>query len=305
VTRVMLAAIVLGAGPNVMADFAGDFQKARKLLDQSDYQAAYQAFTELAASAPNAHGKAWSLSYAARALGRQSQYDQAIKLAKTIDAKPMTAYTQMDIMDANRKHKELVAAFKEDDLSTWPDQINYKGYFLRGGAHGAVGDQQGALKDFERCVELAGSDTWVKLEAQNHIAVLCHALEDDTRAMVVYRKLLAAYDESPNRKGRWLYPQTLLGAARLQMGQGKYDEAKVILGKFDDWPHKKTRGPWDFLVIEAYGDIAVAQGRRDDALARYEDAVTIETHKGYIDRAAKKIEALKGEEVNSPERQHD
>ena len=300
-TQLMLVAIFLAANPSAAADFAGDFQAAKKLLEQEDYQTAHQAFTELAASAPNAHGKAWSLSYAARALARQNQYDQAIRLAKTIGAKPLSAYTQMVVMDVSRKPRELVAAFRDEDLGAWPDQINYKGFLLRGKAHHATKDPQAALKDFEQCAELAGSDAGVKLEALNQVAAHSHVLKDDARSLDVYRKVLAAFDETPNRKGLWLYPQTLLGAARVLMGQEKYAEANAILAKFADWPHKETRGPWDFLIIEAHGDLALAEGRRDDALARYEDAVTIKTHKGYIDRVTKKIEALKGEEEKQPE----
>jgi len=288
----MAAAIILGTALNLMAGFAEDFQAARKLFDGKAPQAAHEAFAQLAEAAPNAHGKAASLSYAARALGRRQQYGQAIELAKTIDAAPMSAYTQMAIMAAGRKHGELVAAFREEDIAAWPDRINYRGFFLRGGAFSAEGDRQAAVKDFEQCVELAGSDAWVKLEALNNAAALHHVLGDDAKAMDVYRQAFAVYDESPNRKGRWLYPKALLGAAQILTGQGKHDEARAILAKFSVKPEADQRGPWDFLVLEAVGDIHAARGERDAALAKYREAVGIDTHRSYVDRVEKKIEDL-------------
>ena len=294
-TRTMIAALVPMVSLTALADFADDFQAAKKLLDGRDYPAAHQAFAKLAASAPNDHGRAWSLSCAAVALGRQQQCDRAIELAKTIGSRPMAAYTQMQIMDANRRHRDLIAAFKEEDIAAWPDQINYKGCFLRGAAYAAIRDCDAAIKDFEQCVGLSGSDTVVKLEALNRAAALWCAIEDDAKAMETFKKALAIHDEQPRWKGKWLYPQALLGATRILTGQGKYDEAKTMLAKFSVNPSREKRGSWDFLVIEAYGDIALAQGKRDEALAKYRDAVTIETHKSYIDRVNKKINPLQEE----------
>jgi len=277
-----------------MADFAEDFQEAKKLFDQKDYQAAHQAFAELAFAAPNDHGRGACLSWGAIALGRQEQVDQAIVLAKTIKSKPLAAYTQMEILSDNKKHQQLIAAFNEEDIAAWPDRINYKGLFLRGAAHSAIKDRQAAIKDFQQCVDLAGSDLWVKLEALNNVGALYRDL-DNAKAMEAYQKAFSIYDTEPNRKGRWLYPHAILAAARILIDQKEYGQALAILGKFDDRPQSKTRGPWEFLVLEAYGDIFVEQGKKDDALAKYQDAVTIDTHQSYVDRVNKKMEVLKNE----------
>jgi len=300
VKQIIITVIVFCMAANVMADFAEDFQGARKLFKKKDYEAAHQSFVKLAASAPNGHGKAESLSYAAIALGRLKQYEQALELAKTIKPKPAAAYTQMEIMNANRKSKELIAAFKDEDINAWPDQINYKGFFLRGGAYAVVGDGQAALNDFEGCIELAGSDLWPKLEALNKVAAFHHALEDDAKAMAAYQKAFAIYDAHENRKGRGYYPRALMGAAGILSAQGEYDAAKAMLANFTMKTDKAKRGSWDFLVLEAYGDIHVAQGKKDDALARYQAAVAIKTHKSYIDRVNKKISALGNDKKEEP-----
>jgi tetratricopeptide (TPR) repeat protein len=291
----IIMAIVLGMAANVMADFAEDFQAAKKLFKKKDYEAAHQTFVKLAASAPNGQGKAESLSYAAMALGRRKQYDQALELAKTIEAKPVAAYTQMAIMNTNPKQKELIAAFKDEDIGAWPDRINYKGFQLRGAAYIVTKDRQPAVKDFERCVELAGSDIYTKLEALNDVAGLYHVLKDDAKAMDSYQKAFAIYDDDPDRKGRGIYPTTLLAAARVLKDQKKYDEALAILAKL---PPRHRRNVYGFLFLEAYGDICIEQGKKDEALAKYQDAVTIKTHQVYIDRVNKKVESLKTEGIN-------
>lgn len=288
----IVTVIVFGTVLNVMADFAEDFREAKTLFDRKDYQAAHQSFVKLAADAPNDHGRGACLSWAAIALGRQEQVDQAIELAKTIKPKPLAAYTQMEILSDNKKHEQLIAAFNEENIAAWPDRINYKGLFLRGAAHSAVKDRQAAIKDFQQCVDLAGSDLWVKLEALNNLGALYRDL-DNAKAMETYQKAFSIYDTEPNRKGRWLYPYAILAATRILIDQRNYDRALATLAKFDDRPQNKTRGPWEFLVLEAYGDIFVEQGKKNDALAKYRDAVTIDTHQSYVDRVNNKIEALR------------
>ena len=291
--KAIATAIALASSLNAMADFAGDFQAAKKLFNRRKYQEAEEAFKKLAPTSRNAHGKASSLSYAAIALGKRKKYDEAMELAKTIEVKPVAAYTQMAIMDTNRKRKDLIAASKDEDIAAWPDAINYKGFLLRGVAYAVVGDRQAALKDLNQCVSLAGCDNMVKLEALNRMAVAWRALKDDAKAMGAYKKAFAIYEDDPRWKGKWLYAQALLGAARILISQGKYDDAMAVLAKFSVKPSKEKRGPWDFLVLEAYGDVSAAQGKPDDALAKYQEAGAIKTHKTYIDRVNKKIEALR------------
>lgn len=46
-------------------------------------------------------------------------------------------------------------------------------------------------------------------------------------------------------------------------------------------------------MLEAYGDIAAARGERNEALARYREAIAIKTHDSYLKRVDKKIEAMR------------
>jgi len=295
--HILLTAIILfGASLNAAGDFAEDFQAAKKLFNERQYEAAHAAFAKLAESAPNARGKAPSLSYAAIALGRLDRYDDAMALAKTIESAPMAAYTQMTIMDDGRKFKELAEAFKDENIAAWPDAINYQGFFMRARARNVAGDREGALSDYEQCAALAGSDERKKFEAMTNAAALHHALGDDAKAMAIYRDVLAVYEKEPGRKGIWLFPQTLLGATGILLEQKKCDEALALLAMYELKTEKEKRNVWDFRILEARGDVYAGQGKKAEALAAYREALEIQTHESYIKRVEGKAAELEGGE---------
>jgi len=284
--------MVLGLTLDAMADFAEDFQKAKAYFNGRKYEEAHQAFVKLAAAAPRDHAAAASLSFAAISLGRQGKVDQAMELAQTIAIGPMAAYTQMEVLSGNRKRQAIVDGFTDEDISTWPDTINYKGFFLRGGAYATIGNRPAAIRDFEQCVHLAGSDTMVKLDALIRMADQQRVMEDGAKALDTYRTAFGLFDDQPRFKGMWLFPRALLGAAKILIEQKQYDEARELLAGFNIKPEEDKRGPWDFLLLEAYGDIHAARGEKVDALAKYREAVAIDTHRGYINRVKGKIGAL-------------
>lgn len=300
---IVALAVLASAVSDVRAEFAGRFQAAREQFNRKEYKEAFEAFGGLTAAAPNARGRAESVSMAARTLGYLGQYEQALEMAQSIAeialeapaghlARPLAVYTQMEIMAANRKVAEIAAAFADEDIGTWPDRINYLGYYHRGVGHTAAGNRDAAIADLERCAELAGSDRWIELEAFNRVGALYRAISDDENALASYRKALAVFDAQPERKGRWLYPQAILGVAEILRDRGEYDQALVTLGACGDPDAEARTGDWWFLIIELLGDIHAARGDRERALARYRAAAAIETHGAWLKRVCKKIDTL-------------
>jgi len=290
--RLIIPAMVLGLTLDATADFAEDFQEAKAYFNGGKYEEAHQAFVKLAAVAPRDHAAAASLSFAAISLGRQGKVGQAMRLAQTIATGPVAAYTQMEVLSDNRKRQAIVDGFTDEDIGTWPDAINYKGFFLRGGAYATIGNRPAAIRDFEQCVHLAGSDTMVKLDALIRMADQQRVMEDGSKALHTYRTAFGLFDDQPQFRGMWLFPRALLGAAKILIEQKQYDEARELLAQFRVKPEQEKRGPWDFLVLEAYGDIHAARGEKVDALAKYREAVAIDTHRGYVNRVQGKIRAL-------------
>ncbi|MFW6106794.1 MAG: hypothetical protein ACOC8H_01395 [bacterium] len=291
--RIVSMAVVLAASVTVLGGYSDDFREAKKLFAQGEYAEAADAFAQLAETAPKEYAKVWSLSYAARALGQGGQYEEAIEAAEAIQSRPMAAYTRMEIMSAAGKHAELAEAFKDEaGMAAWPDEINYKCFYLRGLARATSDDNQDAVDDFNQCVELAGSDTETKLDALGQQAGLLAGLGEEDKALAAYEKAFALFDRHPRWQGRWLYPRTILRAVALLMSQGKHDEAAAVLAKREVNPDKDKRGAWDFLTLEAYGDIGAARGRAEEALARYREAAAIDTHDSYVQRVEDKIEEM-------------
>lgn len=275
---------------NLFAGFPGDFQKAADSYRNKKFQEAHEAFLGLSEKAPTPDSKAECLRYAAVSLGRQKKYEQAMELAKSIKPRSMAVYAQMEIMSVNRKHKELTAAFKEEEINAWPDKINYKGFSLRGNAYRIIKDHEAAIKDFEQCAELAGSDIKEKLRALDNAASAYKELKNDEKAMDIYLKVFDIYEKNPSMKGYYLFPHALLGTESILKKQGKYEEALIYLNKYK---FKDKKNAWDCLILEAYGDIYLAQGKNDKAMDKYKEASSVKTHKSYIDRINKKIENLK------------
>lgn len=275
---------------NLLADFPEAFQAAMKLYGKKKNKAAYEAFLKLAEDKTTPYIKGKCLKYAAISLGRQKKYDQAIELAKKIQIKPLSVNSQMEIMLENRKYKELIEAFKDENIAAWPDEINYKGFSQRAKAYNALKNRQAALKDFEQSVAWSGSDIKEKLAALNNAASLYHALGNDGKAIKNYEKAFAIYDENPNLKGCHLFPKTLMGASLVFKDKGEYDKALDILDKFK---HREKRNTSDCLILEACGDIYSAQRKNGKALEKYQEAAAVKTYDFYIERINKKIEDLK------------
>lgn len=292
--KIMTLGVVLATGLAIeAADFAAEFQKARGLERKRNYEQAGEAFANLAETAPNDYGKDACLAAAAVNLGRLKRVDEALAMAASVRSKPTSILARMEILSANKRHKELVEAFQNEDLDAWPDRINYFGYRLRGEAKRVIGDKPGAVEDLRRSVELAGSDAMVKLEVMNTLAGLQRALDDDDGALATLRAAFTVYEEHPGWKGKWTYPQAILSAAAILRKRQDFEGALSLLDDYAKTREGKPRGPWDFLAIEARGDVMSDQGRSDEALALYEDAATINTHKAYMERVAKKIDELK------------
>lgn len=284
-------AIIIGLGTfltiSLWADFLGDFTAATDLYGKQKYQEAQEAFVKLADSAPTPKSKAECLAYAAASLSRQKKYDEALDLAKKIAVKPISINCQMEIMLQNEKRKELIGAFKDEDISAWPDYIIQKGFFNRGTAYANLTDlKQNAAKDLEKAVENAGSDERLRITALHVLGNAYLSLKDDQKALDNFQKVSSL----KGWNNYWRYYSSVLSGTEILIRQAKYDDALAELKKIDI---SKTSGDWKFLTLQAYGDIYVAQGQKDEGIAKYREALeTKDVAKIYIDQVDKKLNSL-------------
>lgn len=269
---------MLASGASLMADFICDFQDAQKLISQKRNVEAKDAFFKLSETSSDPVIKAKCLAYAATALSNDKKYDEALELAKSITYKPISINCQMEIYLANRdngKLKDCSEAFKNEDIASWPDSIDYRGFWNRGQVRFYTKNYEDAAKDLNLAVENAGSDAMIKLYALNLLGSTWMALSDEQKALDAYKKAA----ESNYGKGHWAQIDSAIKAAKILTKQAKYDEALKTLQIND----KVTTGVWGFQNFEAWGDLFKAQGKEKEANEKYDAALALDgIHAGWI-----------------------
>lgn len=273
----------------LMADFPTDFQEAKKLFDTRKNTDAQEVFQKLATTAPTPKSKAECLSYAAKALGRDKmQYDAAMESAKKIEIREISIITQLDIMQENRKFKELFDSFKDEDFSKWPEICQLQAYTIRGCTERIIGQYDAAKKDLIKAIEISGSDLRSKIIAQGALNDVYFQTKDYENIIKNSKQIF----ELKQFSGFFPYLTAVLLCAQAQVFQGKLNDALETMKLID---HMKT-GVYKCQALIVYGDIYARQGKKDEASAKYKEAIAMKGQNGiadfFINQAQKKLEAV-------------
>ena len=288
--RAMMAVFATGLTATGLADLPGDFGAALGLYHKKEYRQAHEALLKVADIAPTRKSKAQSLAYAALSLSRLKRYEQALELARKIEDQPVSVNCQMEVMLEHRKFKELIEAFKDENLSAWPDHIIHRGFYNRGTAYRRAGrNGQAAARDLEKAVEHSDTTGHFQERALNELGALYQALKDDAKALAAHRRVLAA-----GSKGLYTHYGSGISAAGILLAQGKYGEALTELQKLDPLP---PSGTWRFRTLEMRGDAYAGQGKKNEAIAKYREATQMKgMSQRYLDRVSSKLGKLTGEQ---------
>ncbi|MFN2351670.1 MAG: tetratricopeptide repeat protein, partial [Kiritimatiellia bacterium] len=243
----LLAGIMLVSQSAVFAadpmniDFHWSFKQraAQNLFGAKKYDEAVKALDELAATAPSPRLKADVMALAALSLANKGEYDQAMARVDKITEVPVADFARMEIMMVSDKQDALIAMFKDQDMTGWPEDLAYQGYLARGNAYEKLEDMPAAVSDWEQVVSLSdhlgGRNEAVVVETLNRIASAYRAMDDNDKALSFYLRsaeIAEANTRARGRAGREFYG-ALVSAARLLAAQSKYDEAQALLAKFD------------------------------------------------------------------------
>jgi len=273
---------------NLLADFPSDFKAAKEQYTRQENQQAHEAFLKLADAAPTPKSKAQCQAWAALALARQGQCDQAIELAKKIELKPVAIHCRMEIMLENKKFKDLIEAFKDEDIGAWPDYLVHHGFYKRGSAYRAAGDNQSAAGDLEKAVENGVTSDRFLAVAWGDLGGVYLALKQDDKALNAFRQIETVTTDRTS----YIFPSAILNITGILIRQGKPDEAITELKKLD---LSKSSGTYKFQILKAYGDIYLGQGKKDEATAQYKEALTVtNAPKSYLDDLTKKLNEISG-----------
>jgi tetratricopeptide (TPR) repeat protein len=183
--------------------------------------------------------------------------------------------------------KEVVAQFKDEDIDRWPDYAASEAFHLRGKAHDYLKEPKSAAKDMEKALECAGSDAHFRATVLCDLGSVYVSLQDDAKALDAYLKAQSGGD-----KGFHAYLSAVIARANILRRQGKHEDALRELEK-NDLGHLK--GYWRCETLRAYGSVLASQGKKADAIARYNEALKVEdihpSQKSACEKAIKELEA--------------
>lgn len=270
---------------SALGDYPADRKAAMDLLSAGKTADAQAAFEKLAAGDVTELQKADALEQAARCAVRLNQFDRAMQTALHIPVKPASIIVQMEILDQQHKSADIVAKFKDEDLDAWPDQYKGAGFFARGQA--AMYQKNGALAeaDLKKAIQFLTDDN-MKGEAINGLGDTYRTvLKDDAKAVETYRRVFQTRNE-------FKHAHAAINLAVIFAAQKDFDGAFAELGKVK-MDQMKPVPYWHASMLMAYGATYAAQGKRPEAIARYQEALKLPGIAAYQKTACEKaIQAL-------------
>lgn len=249
---------------NVSADYAKEQRAADSLLRAKKYNEAINALVKLANETAFRDRNFECLRKAALAADKQKDYQRALDLADKIRNRPLAKSCRMEIMLANKKNKELIEEYGNEDISLWPENCAGKGFYYRGEAYYLLKNGERAEADFHNAVKYGIRPE--KLKAMRSRAYnFLKNLKDKEKALECFMDIANA--DIP-------FSYVVGGAVQQAVGmlkkRRKYDEALQLLqGRDID---KLNNGYWKTILLLDYAEIYEAQGKKAEAVAKYKEA---------------------------------
>jgi predicted negative regulator of RcsB-dependent stress response len=188
-------------------------------------------------------------------------------------ADPESVLGRMRALQQDRKWKEVIEQFAAEDFTTWPAEnaaLASEALQLRGMARSVTKDGRGAEADLKLAVKLAPQNVAIRLSlADNYVNIL----NDDESALAVYRQALAITGASNG----WQPLTATVSIARILTDQVKPDEAIAVLQTYGNIDGMAPT--WRVRFLRAYGHAYAAQGREQESLAKFHEALQVEPPK--------------------------
>ncbi|MCA1808762.1 MAG: hypothetical protein LC725_04805, partial [Lentisphaerae bacterium] len=127
--KILIAVTLLWAGRGlteqsvVKMNFyeAYEARQAETQLSYKKHEAAYEAYSSLAARTSDPDLATLAKARAAVAFGlQQDNYEQGLEQARAVTDRPVSVQAQMQLMVACADYQKLLDAFAEEDIAAWP-----------------------------------------------------------------------------------------------------------------------------------------------------------------------------------------
>ncbi len=247
---------------STVTDYLIARRAAMELASQRKHAEALAALVALAEGDATDLQRADALEQAAAMARASGDTERAAELGRSIPIDVVAKTVRMHNLLAERKWRELIAEFEEEDIAAWPFWKAGDGWAARGRAYAEAGFGKEAEADLTRALELtsdarARTAIWLALGRNRE-----QHLGDEEAAMAAYRQIV----ESAGRLGSAREFSAVQHLARLLTRSGRHDDALATLRKVDI---ENLRGYWRGSMLLAVGAAQHSAGRREDALATY------------------------------------
>ena len=297
-----LTFMLFGSALSYSADFNLDFNRPYKesmaeglFAQATNYPAAREAFEKLAATAKDAIEKAMWQARAAEAVGLQNgKLEEGLAMAKSIDDKPYSVQSQIELMLANKDYTGIVNRFGQEDIAAWPprriamrtgwakdEDARGMALYHRGYAYYRTGAGAAAEKDLEKAAEFAVNND-KKVAIYRDLADMeAQLLKNKEKAFEINMRLTHLQGAAPVYIG-------FLGAADYLREQKKYDEALELLRRMPVSAELQDGDSWTQCKLYAMGQALAEAGKTEEAIAIYNKLVASEQCSAYYKTTAKK-----------------
>jgi predicted negative regulator of RcsB-dependent stress response len=178
---------------------------------------------------------------------------------------------RMRAMFQDRRGKELIEKYGGEDFASWPPEKARQAseaLQIRGQIYSFLKDGSRAEADLTAARKLVPSNPDAALlMADNYI----NNLNDETKAIAAYKEALTL--SGTNTLG-WQPLTATVGLARLYTDQVKLDAALDVLKTYGDL--SQLAHTWRIKLLRAYGHIHPAQGKEQESLAKFREALQLE-----------------------------
>lgn len=174
---------------------------------------------------------------------------------------------RMRKLHEQRKWKELVAQFQGQDFAGWPNPG--EAFHLRGQAYASLKDAVHAEQDLKTAIARSPQNAYIWYSLGE---VYRELVRDDARALESYAKAFALAGKSAS----WMPISATLHSADILLHQLKTDAAMEVLKRYGEEDLRKLPPIWRVQALRAHGRVLAAQGREQEALARFKEALDLD-----------------------------
>lgn len=175
---------------------------------------------------------------------------------------------EMRMLHQQRKWTEFMQRYASESFATWAPEAAREALQIRGQIYSFTKDGKHAEADLQAALRLAphGTDIMLLL-ADNYV----NNLNDDAKAISAYQQALAITGTNQG----WQPLTATVGLARLYTDQVKLDAALEVLKPYGDL--SQLPNTWRIKLLRAYGHIYAAQGKEPESLAKFREALRLES----------------------------